>query len=160
MDSKGRIVQSWQKDKEGEASHRLPPGEVGFCFSNGMSSFASKTIEFEVLVAPVANSEAANAGKRKSKNLGAAGTPQELKENEAIKPLQQSLTHLKEELDSMSRTLRYIKARENRNLQTVLGTELRIFYFSIFDVLLIIGMAVLQVYILRTFFTVKGKIRV
>lgn len=67
---------------------------------------------------------------------------------------------LKEELHDIGRTLRYIKAREVRNLRTVVGTEMRIFYFSILDGLLVVGMAIMQVYILRTFFTVTRKIRV
>lgn len=77
-----------------------------------------------------------------------------------ISPLESSVGRLKEELHDILRTLKYIKARELRNLQTVVAVELRIFYFSIFDALLVVGMAVMQVYVLRTFFTTKGKIRV
>lgn len=48
-DKNGRILQSWQKEKQGDLTITPPEGEVGVCFSNGMASFAAKTIEFELL---------------------------------------------------------------------------------------------------------------
>lgn len=55
--------------------------------------------------------------------------------------------------------MRYIKNRERRNLETVDSIEGWIFYVSLFEVLLIMGMSLLQVVILRTFFS-GGKQRV
>lgn len=146
-DAAGRIVKQWQKEKQGDFVLTSPAvGEVSVCFANGLASFAAKTIEFEVLLTDKTPE-------------GEVKNPLD-KTEAAVSPLQQSVSRLQEELHDIVRTLKYIKARELRNLQTVHGTELRIFYFSLFDVLLIVGMSVMQVYVLRTFFTTKGKIRV
>ena len=54
---------------------------------------------------------------------------------------------------NLLRTLQYYKTRNNRNESTVKSTESRIFWFSIFELLLMVGMAGLHVIIVQLFFT-------
>lgn len=67
--------------------------------------------------------------------------------------LQTTVTKLQHELGDLVHLLRYIKNRERRNLETVVSIETWIFYVSVFEVLLIVGMQLLQVVVLRTFFS-------
>lgn len=47
---------------------------------------------------------------------------------------------------------KYFRTRENRNFSTVKSTEQRIFNFSLVEVLMMVGMAALQVLVVRFFF--------
>lgn len=73
--------------------------------------------------------------------------------------LELTVNKLQHELSDLVHQMRYIKNRERRNLETVDSIEGWIFYVSLFEVLLIMGMSLLQVVILRTFFS-GGKQRV
>lgn len=54
---------------------------------------------------------------------------------------------------------KYFRTRENRNFSTVKSTEQRIFNFSLVEVAMMVGMAALQVLVVRFFFqgARKGK---
>ena len=56
---------------------------------------------------------------------------------------------------------KYFRTRENRNFSTVKSTESRIFNFSLIEVLMMAGMAGLQVLVVRFFFqgARKGTLR-
>lgn len=62
-----------------------------------------------------------------------------------ITPLESSLFKIGGSLSDISRNQKYIRTRENRNFETVLSTESRIFWFAIFESILIVGISVLQV---------------
>jgi hypothetical protein len=47
---------------------------------------------------------------------------------------------------------KYFRTRENRNFSTVRSTENRIFNFSLVEVGMMVGMAALQVLVVRFFF--------
>ena len=74
--------------------------------------------------------------------------------------LEGTITKLQRELADLVHTIRYIKNRERRNLETVESIENWVFYISTFEVLLIAGMSVLQLTVLRMFFSGSGKQRV
>lgn len=79
--------------------------------------------------------------------------------SEAVK-LENTVSKLQRELSDLVHTLRYVKNRERRNLETTESIENWIFYISTLEVVLIVGMSLLQVTVLRTFFTGSGKHRV
>lgn len=56
------------------------------------------------------------------------------------------------QLSTISRMQKYFRTRENRNFSTVRSTEQRIFNFSLVEVLMMVGMAALQVLVVRFFF--------
>ena len=59
---------------------------------------------------------------------------------------------LSAQLSTISRNQKYFRTRENRNFSTVKSTESRIFNFSLVEVLMMAGMAALQVLVVRFFF--------
>jgi hypothetical protein len=61
------------------------------------------------------------------------------------------------QLSTVSRMQKYFRTRENRNFSTVKSTEQRIFNFSLIEVLMMCGMAGLQVVVVRFFFTGSRK---
>jgi hypothetical protein len=83
--------------------------------------------------------------------------PQANQEKDETAKLENTVHKLQRELSDLVHTLRYVKNRERRNLETVESVEGWIFYISIFEVLLIIGMSLLQVTVLRMFFSGNRK---
>lgn len=55
-------------------------------------------------------------------------------------------------MSTVSRMQKYFRTRENRNFSTVRSTEARIFNFSMVEVMMMVGMAALQVLVVRFFF--------
>ncbi len=78
---------------------------------------------------------------------------------EAAEKLIKTITKLQGELGDLVHTMRYIKSRERRNLETVESIESWIFYLSVLEVVLIIAMSLFQVTILQMFFSVPAKSR-
>ena len=56
------------------------------------------------------------------------------------------------QLSTVSRMQKYFRTRENRNFSTVRSTERRVFNFSMIEVCMMVGMAGLQVLVVRFFF--------
>ncbi|OBA24351.1 hypothetical protein METBIDRAFT_36817 [Metschnikowia bicuspidata var. bicuspidata NRRL YB-4993] len=120
-------------------------GEYEFCFSNQMSTFADKVIDFEIKYDDDASS-AFRAQMPEQPNT------QPLAHVEAMKA---TASQIDAQLEDLKRSLQYYKTRNNRNQATVRSTESRIYYFSILEVLLMVGMAGLQITIVQLFF--KGS---
>ncbi|KAG0353197.1 hypothetical protein BGZ54_002358, partial [Gamsiella multidivaricata] len=116
-------------------------GEYSFCFSNGMSTFAEKVVDFEISVEHEKRPAQAD---QKEKGQG----PQAQAE-----AMDESLFRLSGELGRIDRMQKHFKTRENRNFSTVVSTENRIFWFSLTESALIVAMSMVQVYVVRTFFS-------
>lgn len=76
------------------------------------------------------------------------------------KKLETTGESLQRDLTDLLHTLRHLRNREKRNLETVLSISSRIFGFSLIEMLLIVGMSALQVVVMRSLFTSTGKMRV
>ena len=116
-------------------------GEYSFCFSNDMSTFAEKVVDFEI---SVEHEKRGAQVDQKEKGKG----PQA--QAEAI---EESLFRLTGELTRIDRMQKYFRTRGNRNFSTVVSTESRIFWFSLTESALIVAMSMVQVYVVRTFFS-------
>lgn len=140
---RGEVLELGQKVRQGDyVVFADITGEYEFCFANGMSTFAEKVIDFEITFAEEDHTDfRAN-----------------LPEQPNAKPLQHvgnmvgTVDKIDKQLDDLQRTLQYYKTRNNRNHATVKSTESRIYYFSIFEVLLMVGMAFLQITVVQLFF--------
>ena len=66
--------------------------------------------------------------------------------------LEETVQRLKRELGDLVHTMRKIKGREKRHMETVGSISSLIFYFSLFEVVLIFGMSFMQITVLRMFF--------
>lgn len=136
-----------QKVRQGDFTfHADIVGEYEFCFSNGMSTYAEKVIDFEIKFED--DDEAFRA------NMPSQPNQQPIAH---VENMQETVNNIDNQLDGLLKTLQYYKTRNNRNQATVKSTESRIYYFSIFEVLLMVGMAALQIVIVQLFF--KGSRR-
>lgn len=131
-------------EKERQGDYVLTANELGeysFCFSNDMSTFADKTFDFEI---SVENERRPAQAEHNERGTG----PQA--QAEAI---DESLYRISNELTRIDRMQKYFKTRDSRNFATVISTDERIFWFSITELSMIVFMAVLQVFVIRTFFS-------
>ncbi|KAG7693155.1 hypothetical protein KL930_004760 [Ogataea haglerorum] len=138
----GRVIAQEQKQRQGDYIFTADAiGEYEFCFSNEMSTFAEKVVDFEI----------------RDDDDFKASLPNAPAENTAVEGMQSSVLRIESKLGQLSNTLQYYKTRNNRNQSTVKSTESRIFWFSIFDVVLMCSMAAFQVLVVKFFFQGSRK---
>ncbi|KAL8799276.1 MAG: hypothetical protein Q9182_006013 [Xanthomendoza sp. 2 TL-2023] len=113
-------------------------GEYRFCFSNEMSTWVDKMVDFEI---------AQENESRDAKLPSKQGTSPE-----QTSALEESILKVSRDLSTINRNQKYFRTRENRNMSTVKSTESRIFNFSVMESALMVSMAGLQVFIVRYFF--------
>ncbi|CAN3374934.1 hypothetical protein DIURU_003683 [Diutina rugosa] len=138
----------YSKNKEAQSEFTFNANQVGeweFCFSNGMSSYADKIIDFEI------KADGESGPQYRAQMPVSPNT----KPMAHVSTMQQTVDEIENQLDQLTKQLRYYKVRNARNQATVRSTESRIFYFSVFEVLLMVGMAALQIAIVQLFF--KGS---
>ncbi|KAI1320276.1 hypothetical protein EDD11_001491 [Mortierella claussenii] len=139
---KNKEILTLQKERQGDYVFTANEvGEYSFCFSNDMSTFAEKVIDFEI---SVENEKRPAQADQKEKGTG----PQAQAE-----AMDESLFRLSGELLRIDRMQKHFATRESRNYFTVVSTEKRIFWFSLTESILIVTMAMAQVYVIRTFFS-------
>ncbi|KAF2021185.1 hypothetical protein BU24DRAFT_404229 [Aaosphaeria arxii CBS 175.79] len=134
-----KIILDGTKERQGDFVFTANDvGEYRFCFNNEMSTFAEKTVDFEIAV------------ENESRNAHLPSKQGSSPEQTSV--LEESILKLSAQLSTISRNQKYFRTRENRNFSTVRSTEKRIFNFSLMEVGLMITMAGLQVFIVRFFF--------
>lgn len=144
---RNEIIVSENKERQGDfVLTGDDVGEYGFCFFNKMSTYAEKVIDFEI--------KYDNAEDAKKYQAQLPDQPQN-KPIAHVELMENTANQIDQKLDGLMRTLQYYKTRNNRNQATVRSTESRIYYFSIFEVALMVGMAILQIAIVQLFF--KGS---
>ncbi|KXS10265.1 hypothetical protein M427DRAFT_116183 [Gonapodya prolifera JEL478] len=138
-----RPILAGKDESQGDFVFSSPSaGEISACFENSASTFDSKVVTVELM----AESEENRKQSRK--------TPAP---NESQTKVEESVANIGSSLGSIHRNQLYLRSRDNRNFSTVKSTESRIYWFAIFQTLLIIGMAILQVTIVQGFF--KGSLQ-
>lgn len=138
-----------EHDKERQGDYVFTASQVGeyeFCFDNTMSTFAEKVIDFEI------KTEDDSEAKKIKANLPNAPT-----ENAAVENMQLSVEKIERKLALLENALNYYKTRNNRNQSTVKSTESRIFWFSMFDLGLMMAMGAFQVAVVKFFFQGSRK---
>jgi len=133
-----KVILDGSKERQGDFVFTANDiGEYSFCFSNDMSTFAEKLVDFEIALENEARAELPSK----------QGTSPE-----HLSSLEESLFKLSGQLSTISRNQKYFRTRENRNFSTVRSTESRIFNFSVMESLMMVTMSCLQVFIVRFFF--------
>ncbi|KAG6808232.1 hypothetical protein H0H92_004948 [Tricholoma furcatifolium] len=117
-------------------------GEYAFCIENDISTLTGKLVDFDIMVESEPRREA-------------PAKPGQISEQTSA--LEESVFRLNNMLMSIKRLQKHFHTVENRGFDVVRSTQSRIFWYAIFQTSGIIGMAVLQVYILQTFFTATGR---
>ncbi|EXJ76500.1 uncharacterized protein A1O5_01008 [Cladophialophora psammophila CBS 110553] len=132
-------IMAGEKERQGDFVFTAQTaGEYRVCFNNEMSTFADKMVDFEVAVED--ESKSALLPQK------AGSTP------EQTSALEDLVFKISGQLSTVSRMQKYFRTRENRNFSTVRSTEQRIFNFSLIEVCMMVGMAGLQVLVVRFFF--------
>ncbi|CAG8521120.1 2274_t:CDS:2 [Ambispora leptoticha] len=142
-DPRNKVVINGNRERQGDFIFTANYiGEYSFCFSNDMSTFAEKLVDFEITIENEPRAELPP-----SKGV----TP------EQTNNMEESLIRLSGSLSTIARAQKYFRTRENRNFSTVKSTENRIFWFALLESALIVGMAALQVFVVRTFFSTTKR---
>ncbi len=152
---KGQQLHSMVGQSHAEIS--LKPIEIGehsICFTHGASP-TEKTIDLDIALT---NSDGTPFIASQKDEQGNVLTP--VSADAATQGLEKSVGKVNKDLAEISHTLKYLKNREKRNMETVENIDRLIFYFSFFETILIIGMSICQVAILRHFFGRSGRPRV
>ncbi|KAG0028761.1 hypothetical protein BGZ81_004446 [Podila clonocystis] len=137
-----KVLLQLEKERQGDYVFTAnEEGEYSFCFSNDMSTFAEKVVDFEI---SVENEKRPSQMEQSEKGTG----PQA-----HANAMDESLYRLQDELSRIDRMQKYFKTRENRNFSTVISTESRIFWFSLTESAMIVIMSALQVFVVRNFFS-------
>lgn len=106
-DPSDTIVIEGERERQGDfifTAHLT--GEYSFCFSNHMSSFTEKLVDFDIMV----ESEPRPVAPAKPTGL-----------TEQTSSLEESIYKLSGSLSSIQRTQQYFRTRENRNVSRRLG---------------------------------------
>ena len=67
--------------------------------------------------------------------------------------MEETILKVSSQISTLTRQQKYSRTRENRNFSTVRSTEKRVFNFSLLEGAVMVGMACLQVFVVRMFFT-------
>ena len=134
-------------------------GEYRFCFNNEMSTFADKMVDFEIAVRSsrraihnVTVSDNTTHLQVEDESKSALLPQKQGSSPEQHSALEDMIFKVSGQLSTISRMQKYFRTRENRNFSTVRSTEQRIFNFSLIEVCMMVGMAALQVLVVRFFF--------
>lgn len=161
-----KILLSGQAERQGDYVFTANTiGEYGICFSNTMSTYAEKFLDFDITIqhelenGPAKSDLESHVGSIAKKPAEKAG-----KLNSVI---QAGIDHLKTQMDEARSYLSYItksqrntRTNEHRNMATLKDAELRIFWFAFLECIGMIGMAILQVYLIQSFFSKSLRTRV
>ena len=131
-------------------------GDYSICFLNQIS-FANKVVDFDITVQEEGGGS--GSGGSGAGEVDADGDKGGLSSSTTT-AFEKAIFGLQGELRVMTTYQRFFKVRAERNRYTVGQTSGNVFYFTLFECLLIVGSAVGQVYLLKKLFTDSGKMRV
>jgi len=143
IDPNGIILLDGERERQGDyvfTANKV--GEYSFCFENDMSTLTAKLVDFDIMV----ESEPRREAPAKAPQLADKTTA-----------LEESIYRIRSLLNNIAKNQRYFHTRENRGISVVESTKSRLFWYATIECFAIVGMAVVQVYILQTFFTTTGR---
>ncbi|KAI0076635.1 hypothetical protein K474DRAFT_1597527 [Panus rudis PR-1116 ss-1] len=142
-DPNDKVILDGKRERQGDyVLTANTVGEYAFCFENDMSTLTEKLIDFDIMV----ESEPRREPPAKPGQIA-----------EQTTALEESIFKLNGMLLNIKRTQKYFHTRENRGFDIVKSTMNRLFWYAVLESGGIVGMALLQVYILQTFFTKTGR---
>ncbi|KDR72778.1 hypothetical protein GALMADRAFT_252034 [Galerina marginata CBS 339.88] len=142
-DPNQKVILDGERERQGDyVLTANTVGEYSFCFENDMSTLTDKLVDFDIMVESEPRREA-------------PAKPGQISEHTSA--LEESVFRLNGMLMNIKRMQKHHHTQENRGFSVVKSTQNRLFWYAIFESLGVITMAVLQVYILQTFFTKTGR---
>ncbi|KAK7018587.1 endosomal cargo receptor [Favolaschia claudopus] len=142
-DPNDKILLDGQRERQGDyVLTANTVGEYSFCFENDMSTLTAKLVDFDIMVESEPRREA-------------PAKPGQISEHTSA--LEESVFRLNGMLMNIKRTQKHFHTRENRGFSIVKSTQNRLFWYAMLESMAVVGMAVLQVYVLQMFFTKTGR---
>ncbi|PCH34725.1 hypothetical protein WOLCODRAFT_139542 [Wolfiporia cocos MD-104 SS10] len=142
-DPSEKVLLDGQRERQGDyVLTANTVGEYAFCFENDMSTLTEKLIDFDIMVESEPRREP-------------PAKPGQISEHTSA--LEESIFRLNGMLQNVKRTQKYFHTRENRGFDIVKSTQNRLFWYAVLECAGVVGMAVLQVYVLQMFFTKTGR---
>ncbi|KAL9543157.1 hypothetical protein MBANPS3_008254 [Mucor bainieri] len=148
LDPTGESILKGQEEKQGDYVFSAGlVGEYSFCFSNTMSTWADKLLDFEISI----ENEQTFAHYQETSTSNDKDKPAKATQ------IEESLSRIASAVTQIVRKQKYFRTRENRNAATVASTESRIFWFALLESCAIVAMACLQVAVVKRFFSVNKR---
>jgi len=143
MDPNQKLILDGERERQGDyVLTANTVGEYAFCFENDMSTLTDKLVDFDIMVESEPRHEA-------------PAKPGQIAEHTSS--LEESVFRLNGMLLNIRRMQKHHHTQENRGFSIVKSTQTRLFWYAVLESIGVISMAVLQVYILQTFFTKTGR---
>ncbi|AQZ15998.1 ERP3 (YDL018C) [Zygosaccharomyces parabailii] len=127
-------------------------GEYGFCFHGGSES--NKILDLDI---QHSCENEADIWSQRRKARKEARHLRNVQSDPLQSAVENSVDKIEEQLYLLERNLIYYKSRNKRNHHTVRSTDRRILLFSIYAILLVIGMGLAEITLLKWFFKESRK---
>lgn len=154
-ESRGEAIISRKGERQGEwAFIGDSKGEYSFCFDNP-SAYYERVVDLEIKYKcdRQGSVDVKRAGRRQERNIPSTkGGQSEGMSEQLHRSLDDKLDTIERQLYMLERNMQYYSTRNDRNHYTVSSTVHRITMFSIYGILLIIGMSVGQIMVLKWYF--------
>lgn len=151
------MILDGEKERQGDYVFTATySGEYRFCFDNSVSTFTDKLVDFEISVrhSKDISKTVANNIHPQVEDEPRANLPQKSGASpEQLSGVEETILKVSSQISTLTRQQKYFRTRENRNFSTVRSTEKRVFNFSLLEGAVMVGMACLQVFVVRMFFT-------
>lgn len=129
-------------------------GEYKFCFEGGKTG--NKVVDFEIKYDCKQNNDVRSKNREERKKLRNL-RDFDSKEDDLQTTLDDSIDTIERQLYSLENDMNYYNTRNSRNHLTVKSTESRIGWFSMYGILLVVGMSAAQILVLQFFFKQSRK---
>jgi len=139
----GKVLLEGKREQQGDYVFTANSvGEYTFCFENDMSTLTEKLVDFDIMVESEPRREA-------------PAKPTQIAEKTSA--LEESIYKLKNQLLGIQRSQKFFHTRENRGMSIVQDTANRMFWYTVLESVIMVGMALFQVYVVQMFFTSTGR---
>eukprot|EP00667_Euglena_gracilis_P021413 EG_transcript_23447 len=133
----GEVLKKWGAATEGKhnwtAEH---DSKYKICFSNMMARWTPKWVSFFV----------------------SSATNTNLAKIEHIDPIEKTIMELSESLTALQEEQKYLRSVERVHRETIESTNVRMLYWSLFEVFVLVTMGMFQIYYLKRFLEVKSSV--
>jgi hypothetical protein len=122
-------------------------GSHSICWNNEMSRWTAKVVEFEVEI-----------DGKKTGEMTAPANKDELLTPGVLTPVEDSIRRIGASLESIQEDQKYLRSREQKHRDTAESTNGRVFWYSVAESVVLVGISLGQVFYLRKFFEVKRTV--
>uniref|UniRef100_A0A7S1IR13 GOLD domain-containing protein n=1 Tax=Eutreptiella gymnastica TaxID=73025 RepID=A0A7S1IR13_9EUGL len=130
-------IKSWTTATEGKHTWQAEvDAKYDFCFSNRMARWTPKWVSFYIT----------------------QGANPNLAKIEHIDPIERTIMELSEGLTELQEEQKYLRSVERVHRETIETTNVRMLYWSLFEVFVLLTMGFFQIYYLKRFLEVKSSV--